>query len=112
MWFVLTSWGRLGFFKSQGGSWAFDGLLILQPQDTAYFDSVQPARDSFVATAGRQDQWPSRIKFLWVHFGAFSLMVTDYEQEAVVSWFSRNNSVQDMQVGNVAAQPEPLGHAP
>ena len=28
-WLVLTSWGRRGFFESQGYSWAFDGSLNL-----------------------------------------------------------------------------------
>ena len=47
-WLVLTSWGRRGFFESQGFLWAFDGSLNLPPRDTAAdFDFVQLARDSF-----------------------------------------------------------------
>ena len=63
-WFVLTGWGRRGFFELQGCSWAFDGS---QPRETADFDFIQLARGSFVAMAGRQEQWPSGIKFLCVH---------------------------------------------
>ena len=84
-WLVLTSWGRRGFFESQGYSWAFDGSLKLLPRDTAAdFDFVQLARDSFVAMVGRQEQWPSRIKFLGVHCDASSMMAADDVQEAVV----------------------------
>ena len=77
-WLVLTSLGSGGFFVSYGYSWAFDRLLKLPPQDTAAdFDFVKLARDSFVAMAGRQEQWPRGIKFLCVHCDAYSLMATD-----------------------------------
>ena len=57
IWLVLTSWGRCGFFESQGFSWAFDGSLNLPPRDTAAdSDLVQLEKDSFVAMAGRQAQ--------------------------------------------------------
>ena len=83
-WLVLTSWGRRGFFESQGSSWAFDGSLK-PPRDTAAdFDFVQLARDSFVAMVGRQEQWPSGIKFLCVHCDASSMMAADDAQEALV----------------------------
>ena len=84
-WLVLTSWGRRGFFESQGYSWAFDGSLNLPPRDTAAdFDFVRLARDSFVAMAGRQEQWPSGIKFLCVHCDASSMMAADDAQEALI----------------------------
>ena len=70
------------FFESQGYSWAFDGSLNLPPRDTAAdFDFVQLAKDSFVAMAGRQEQWPSGIKFLC---DASSMMAADDAQEALV----------------------------
>ena len=87
-WLVLTSWGRRKFFESQGCSWAFDGSLNLPPRDTSDFgsviDFVQLVRDSFVATAGRQEQWPSGIKFLCVHCDASSMTAAGDTQEAVV----------------------------
>ena len=84
-WLVLTSWGRRGFSKSHRDSWVFDGSLKLQQRDTATdFDFVQLARDSFVAMAGRQEQWPSGIKFVCVHCDTFSLVATDDAQEAIV----------------------------
>ena len=84
-WLVLTSWGRRGFFESQGYSWAFGWSLNLRPRDTAAdFDFVQLARDSFVAMAGRQEQWPSGIKFLCVHCDASSMMASDDAQGALV----------------------------
>ena len=56
-WLVLTSWGLVGFFESQGYSWAFDWSLNVQPRDTAAdIDFFQLARDSFVAMAGRLSQ--------------------------------------------------------
>ena len=71
------------FFESQG--WAFDGLLNLPPRDTAAdFDFVQLAKDSLVAMAGRQEQWPSGIKFLCVHCDASSMIASDDAQEALV----------------------------
>ena len=67
-WVVLASWDRRGFFESQRYSWAFNGSLNLTPRATAAdFDFVQLARDSFVAMAGRREQWPSGIKFSCVH---------------------------------------------
>ena len=87
-WLVLTSWGRRKFFESQGCSWAFDGSLNLPPRDRSDFgsviDFVQLVRDSFVATAGRQEQWPSGIKFLCVHCDASSMNAAGDAQEAVV----------------------------
>ena len=94
-WLVVTSWSRRRFFESQGCSWAFDCQLNLPPRDTSDFGSVigfvQLVRDSFVATAGRQEQWPSGIKFR-------------------KGPLCPNHSVDDAQVGNVGA--EPLGRAP
>ena len=82
---MLTSWGSRGFFESQGYSWAFDGSLNLLLRDTAAdFDFVQLARDSFVAMAGRQKQWPRGIKFFCVHCDASSMMAADNAQEAFV----------------------------
>ena len=64
---------------------AFDWSLNLLPRDTAAdFDLVQLARDSFVAMAGRQEQWPSGIKFLCVHCDASSMMAADDAQEALI----------------------------
>ena len=87
-WLVLMSWGRRKFFESQGCSWAFDCSLNLLPLDTldfeSVFDFVYLAQDSFVATAGRQEQWPSGIKFLCVHCDATSMMAAGYVQEAGV----------------------------
>ena len=87
-WLVLTSWGRRRFVESQGCCWAFDDSLNLQPRDRSDFESVfyfvQLARASFVATARRQEQWPSGIKFLCVHCDASSIMAADDVQEAVV----------------------------
>ena len=87
-WSVLTSWGRWKFFGSPGCSLAFDGSLNPPPQDTSDFgsviDFVQLVRDSFDATAGRQEQWQSGIKFLCVHCDASSMMAADNSQEAIV----------------------------
>ena len=70
-------------FRIAGYSWAFDGSLDLPPRATAAdFDFVQLARDSFVAMAGRREQWPSGIKFLCVHCDASSMMAADDAQEA------------------------------
>ena len=58
------------------------------PRDISDFGSViyfdQLVRDSFVATAGRQEQWPSWIKFLCLHCDASSMTATGVAQEAVV----------------------------
>ena len=63
-WLQHTSWGSLGFFRITWILMPFDRSLKLLPRDTADFDFVQLARDSFVAMAGRQEQWPSWINFL------------------------------------------------
>ena len=89
-WFVLASLGRLGFFESQGCSSAFDRSPKV-PETAAAghsrLDFVLLARDSFVAMAGSQDQWPVGIKFLCVHFDASSPMAIDQTTQAkIFNW--------------------------
>ena len=77
--------GPSGIFRIAGYSCALDRTLKLPPRDTANFDFVQLARDSFVAMVVRQEQWPpTGIKFLCVHCDASSLMATDDAREAIV----------------------------
>ena len=78
--------GPSGIFRIAGYSCALDRTLKLPPRDTANFDFVQLARDSFGAM-GRQEQpeWPSVVThvaergytFLCVHYDASSLMAAD-----------------------------------
>ena len=70
------------------GRWGFRLFSKPAATDTSDFgsviDFVQLVRDSFVATDGRQEQWQSRIKILYVHCDASSMTAAGDAQEAVV----------------------------